>query len=127
MTLPLVFSRAMAVGHGWTPEAMDREVRSGRWTALRRGVYARSEDLRGRPLCAAADVIAAQLATAHEVVGTHETAAAVHGLPLLAPYTGPARLSSSARPGSSVPDAEARRGWCRRSRCTTVRSSRAPR
>jgi hypothetical protein len=108
MTLPLVFSRAMAIGRGWTPEAVDREVRSGRWTALRRGVYARSDDLRGGRLRAAADVMAAQLATGYEVVGTHETAAALHGLPLLAPYAGPPRVSlvrtaGQQRPGRGGP------------------------
>jgi hypothetical protein len=102
MTLPLVFSRAMAVADGWTRKAIDREVRSGRWTPVRRGVYARSEAAGGRRL-AILGVLAAQLATGHDVVGTHETAAAVHGLPLLAPYAGPPRLSIVRPPGQQRP------------------------
>jgi hypothetical protein len=103
MPLPLVFTRAMAVTAGWDPAAVDREVRSGRWTSLRRSVYARSQDVVDGPARALLDVVAAQLASEHEVVGTHETAAAVHGLPMLAAYDGPPRLSRVRPPGQGRP------------------------
>ena len=103
MPLPLVFTRAMAVTSGWDPPAIDREVRSGRWTSLRRGVYARTEDVPDGPGRAVLDVVAAQLATEHDVVGTHETAAAVHGLPLMRAYDGPPRLSRLRSPGEERP------------------------
>jgi hypothetical protein len=103
MPLPLVFSRAMAVTSGWDTAAIDREVRSGRWTSLRRGVYARSEDVPDGPERAVLDVVAAQLATEHDVVGTHETAAAIHGLPLMWAYDGPPRLSRLRQTGEQRP------------------------
>ena len=110
MPLPTVFTRAMAVDAGWQPCDIDREVRARRWTPLRRGVYAPTARLPmegGRRL--ALDVTAVQLATGHDVVGTHETAAWVHGLPLFTAYEGPLRMSrhrerALERPGQSTPD-----------------------
>ena len=99
----------MAVDAGWLPADVDKEVRAGRWTALRRGVYAVTTDLpaddRGRT---AFEVAAAQLGSSHDLVGSHETAATVHGLPLLAEHTGPPVLSRTRpagreRPGQVVP------------------------
>jgi hypothetical protein len=53
------------------------------------------------------EVAAAQLATEQDVVGSHETAALVHGLPLLRPYDGPVVLTrsrgSSRRPHPGSP------------------------
>ena len=103
MPLPLVFTRVMAVTAGWDPPAIDREVRSGRWTSLRRSVYARSKDLVDGPGRAALDVVAAQLATEHAIVATHETAAAVHRLPTMLAYDGPLRLSRVRPPGQERP------------------------
>jgi alkylhydroperoxidase family enzyme len=86
-------------------------VRTGHWTALRRSVYTVTEHLPpDGPQRVALDVAAAQLACAHEVVGSHETAALVHGLPLFHAYDGPPLLSrvrvrEAARPGLSSPTA----------------------
>ena len=94
MPLPLVFTRAMAVSAGWQPPDIDREVRAGRWTALRRSSYAVTADVPADgPRRVAVDVAAVQLASQHDLVGTHETAAMVHGLPLFVPYDGPVLLS----------------------------------
>ena len=94
MALPPVFTRAMAVAAGWQPRDVDRELRSGRWTGLRRRVYAVTATLpAGGPGRVALDVAAAQLASQHDLVGTHETAASVHGLPLFTAYDGPLVLS----------------------------------
>lgn len=88
---------------------IDREVRAGRWTGLRRSVYAATADLpadgRGR---AAADVTAARLASGLDIVGSLQTAALVHGLPLLTRHDGPVVLSrgrerGGERPGSGAP------------------------
>ena len=100
MELPVVFTRAMAVAAGWPPRAIDAEVRAGRWTPLRRGIYAASTDVPPvGPVLAALHVVAASLATASDVVGSHETAAQVHGLPLFLPYDGPPVLTRHRPPG----------------------------
>jgi hypothetical protein len=86
-------------------------VRTGRWTALRRGTSCRTADL--PPSGArrtALEVAAAALATDCDVVGSHETAAIVHGLPLFSPYAGPpvlsrVRLPRQTRPGHTSPAA----------------------
>jgi len=94
MSLPLVFTRATAVAGGWQPPDIDRELRAGRWTGLRRSVYAVTANVPvDGPGRVALDVAAAQLASQHDIVGTHETAALVHGLPLFADYDGPLVLS----------------------------------
>lgn len=109
MPLPLVFTRAMAISAGWRPADIDRELRAGRWTCLRRSAYAVTADLPpDGPGRAAAEVTAAQLASSHDIVGSHETAALVHGLPLFSPYRGPVVLSRSRerrrdRPAQGVP------------------------
>lgn len=109
MPLPLVFTRAMAVAAGWQPADVDRELRAGRWTALRRCAYAMTADLPpDGPTRVAAEVTAAQLTSRHDIVGSHETAALVHGLPLFSTYTGPVVLSRSrerrqVRPAQGVP------------------------
>lgn len=94
MPLPPVFTRATALTAGWAPDEIDKAVRAGRWSPLRRSVYAVTADLPADgPRRTAVDVVAAQLATSHDVVGTHETAALVHGLPLLTAYDGPVVLT----------------------------------
>lgn len=104
MGLPLVFSRAMAVDAGLQPRDIDAEVRGGRWTALRRSVYVPSALLPpDGPLRHALDVAAASLATDQDVVGSHETAALVHGLPLFAAYEGPPVLTRSRTPRGDRP------------------------
>ena len=104
MPLPLVFTRATALTAGWQPRKVDREVRAGRWTALRRGVYAVTAALPADgPRRVAMEVVAAQLVTDHDVVGSHATAALVHGLPLLTPYDGPVLLTRSRRPSRDRP------------------------
>ena len=111
MDLPLVFTRTMAVAAGCPPRDIDQRVRTGRWTAMRRSVYAMTEHLPpDGPRRVALDVVAAQLACEHDVVGSHETAALVHGLPLFCAYDGPALLSRTrspgvVRPGLSSPSA----------------------
>lgn len=111
MPLPLVFTRAQAVAEGWSPRSIDDEVRSRRWTALRRGIYvaAAAEDLPpDEPRRHALDVAAAALATGRDVVGSHESAAVIHGLPMFAAYDGPPVLSrvrqaKQVRPGATAP------------------------
>ena len=103
--LPLVFTRSNAVAAGWLPRQIDDEVRRGRWTALRRGVYAETallpDDAARRH---AVVVAAAALATDCDVVGSHESAALVHGLPLIEAYDGAPVLSRCRPPGRERPD-----------------------
>lgn len=111
MHLPHVFTRTTAVAAGWSPRDIDAAVRSGRWTAMRRGVYAVTEHVPpDGPSRVALDVAAARLASRHDLVGSHETAAHLHGLPLFQPYDGPVLLSRGreprqARPGLTSPSA----------------------
>lgn len=94
----------MAVRAGWTPRAVDAAVRAGRWSALRRGVYCWSEHLPpDGAVRVALDVAAAALATQCDVVGSHETAALVHGLPLFQRYDGPPVLSRDRLPRQDRP------------------------
>lgn len=109
MPLPPVFTRATAMDAGWAPEDIDRAVRAGRWTPLRRSIYAVTADLPPDGARRTAfDVAAAQLATSYDVIGTHETAALVHGLPMFTAYDGPvvltrARLQQQDRPWQAEP------------------------
>ena len=65
-------------------------MRSGRWTALRRGVYCETDQLPLDPVGRhAAEVLAAASATVNDVVGSHESAAMIHGLATFTRYTGP--------------------------------------
>lgn len=97
--LPLVFTRAEAVEAGFPAPAIDALVRSGAWIALRRGVYAEADRLPAdRAERHAADVAAAARATAKEVVGSHESAALVHGLTTFARDDGPPVLSRCREP-----------------------------
>ncbi len=111
MPLPLLFTRTMAVAAGWRPREIDHHVRAGRWTALRRSVYVVTAHVPpDGPLLAALQVAAAQLACEHDLVGSHETAALVHGLPLFHAYDGPVLLSRvreprQVRPGLTSPSA----------------------
>ncbi len=111
MHLPLLFTRTTAVAAGVAPRDIDQHVRTGRWTPLRRSVDAVTERLPpDGPQRVALDVAAAQLACDHEVVGSHETAALVHGLPLFHAYDGPPLLSrvrvrDARRPGLTSPTA----------------------
>lgn len=92
--LPLVFTRAEALAAGVDARAIDARVRSGEWTALRRGVYGETRRL---PAAAAerhaADVAAAARATAQEVVGSHESAALIHEVATFSLYSGAPVLS----------------------------------
>lgn len=107
--MPDVVSRAQAVEAGYGPRAIDELVRSGRWRALRRGTYLTGPSL---PTDAAEHeavrVRAAVLATGVPCVGSHESAALVHRLPLVVPYAGPPVLTRIRHPGG--PRAAARRG-----------------
>jgi hypothetical protein len=97
--LPLVFTRAEAVRAGFSARTVDALVRSGTRTALRRGVYAETAqlpaDARQRH---AAEVAAASRATKQAVVGSHESAAIVHGLTTFTAYDGPPVLSRCREP-----------------------------
>ena len=101
-----MFTRATAVRAGWAPRDVDALVRSGTWTALRRGVYAVTATLPADPRRAhAVEIAAAALATAYDVVGSHESAAVVHGLPTFAVHVGPPVLTRVRARGIDRPDA----------------------
>ncbi len=76
-------TRAQALASGSTTAEVDAAVRSGRWTSLRRGIYRtcpEPDDVLQRH----ADLVAAAvLATPGLSAGSHASAAALHGLPLL--------------------------------------------
>lgn len=104
--MPLVLDRAQALASGLTPQQVDARVRSGRWLSLRRGVYltqgALPEDPALRHACL---VTAAALASSVPCVGSHASAALVHGLPLLQRPDGPPVLT---RPPGTAGSAVAR-------------------
>lgn len=103
--LPLVFTRAEAVDAGVDEQTIDAHVRSGRWVALRRAVYAEAARLPAdRGQRHAAEVAAAARATAKDVVGSHESAALVHELTTFARYDGPPVLSRCREPRQDRPD-----------------------
>jgi len=102
--LPLVFTRAEALAAGNSDREIDSRVRCGNWTALRRGVYIETLLLPVEPaLRHAVDVAAAARATQQEVVGSHESAALIHGLTTFAAYTGPPVLSRFREPRHDRP------------------------
>ena len=102
--LPLVFSRADALAAGFDAQQVDAFVRSGTWTALRRSVYAESALLPPEPSARhAAEVAAAARATGLDVVGSHGSAAVVHGLTTFAAHTGPPVLTRHRRAGQGRP------------------------
>ncbi|MFI5099104.1 MAG: type IV toxin-antitoxin system AbiEi family antitoxin domain-containing protein [Actinomycetes bacterium] len=74
-----VFTRADALACGYSPDEIVSRLRTGAWTALRRGVYADSRPEPGdeRVLAAALAVLAPSAAL------SHRSAALIHGLPLL--------------------------------------------
>lgn len=107
-TLPsqTVFSRAELRVLGWSTDQVDVALRAGVLTALRRDQYAVTARLPASVQDRAAlHVVAAVRATRHDVVGSHETAAAVYGLDLLQPYDGPLRVTRVR--GEATPSARA--------------------
>ena len=102
--LPLVFTRAEALTDGIPAKQIDACVRSGEWTALRRGVYVETALLPAEPsLRHAVDVAAAAKATEQEVVGSHGSAALVHGLTTFVPHDGSVVLSRCREPRQDRP------------------------
>lgn len=102
----LVLTRRQALSPGRTGPQVDALLRSGAWLTLRRGVYLQAPVLpdsqAGRE---AVRVQAAVLTSGVPSVGSHESAALVHGLPLFVPYRGPVLLSRLRAAGARRPDA----------------------
>lgn len=102
--LPLVFTRAEALADGVTEKQVDARVRSGTWTALRRSVYIETLLLPADPaLRHAVDVAAAARATQQDVVGSHGSAALIHGLSTFKRHDGAVVLSRFREPRSNRP------------------------
>lgn len=102
--LPLVFTRVEALADGISEKQIDARVRSGEWTALRRSVYIATTLLPVEPaLRHAVDVAAAARATRQDVVGSHESAAVIHGLSTFAPHDGTVILSRCREPRRDRP------------------------
>jgi hypothetical protein len=84
-----VFTRRQAIEAGYSPGAVKHRVRTGRWLALRRGVYIRRslyQACKGDAERHALHVAAAVLALdAGDTVASHQSAALLHGLALLRP------------------------------------------
>lgn len=95
---PLV-TRARAVGAGLSTRAVDRLVRTGRWVAVRRGVYATSDHVaaqvhRSQVQRLADDAACLRISRAH--VRSHVSAAVVLGMQVLLPKV---PLTHVTRPG----------------------------
>lgn len=89
-----VVTRRQALASGCSAAEVDARVRSGQWLALRRSVYLLAPTLpEDAALRHAVLVRAASVASSEVCVGSHESAAVVHRLPLLVPYDGPPVLS----------------------------------
>lgn len=102
--LPLVFTRAEALADGIPEKLIDAKVRCGEWTALRRSVYIKTALLPVEPsLRHAVDVAAAARSTQLDVVGSHESAAVIHGLSTFAPHDGRVVLSRCREPRRDRP------------------------
>ncbi|MDP9433923.1 MAG: type IV toxin-antitoxin system AbiEi family antitoxin domain-containing protein, partial [Actinomycetota bacterium] len=92
--MSLVLSRAEALASGQSARQVDALVRSGRWLALRRGIYLTQPALPADPAVRhALKIRAAALATGVPCVGSSTSAAVVHRLPLLVPHPGPPVLT----------------------------------
>ncbi|MCW2776499.1 MAG: hypothetical protein JWN17_224 [Frankiales bacterium] len=102
--MALVVDRAQALSTGLTAREVDARVRSGRWIVLRRGVYLTQPALPSDPAHRHACLVAAAvLATSTPCVGSHTSAALVHGLPLLRRPSGPPVLTRApGTPGNEV-------------------------
>ncbi|HEU0101996.1 MAG TPA: hypothetical protein VFR07_06710 [Mycobacteriales bacterium] len=101
-----LLTRRAALHAGRPVREVDALVRSGRWQAVRRGVYWTAPQLPTAPeLRAALLVQAAVLSSGVPSVGSHESAALVHGLPLFVHYTGDPLLSRLRATGKDRPDA----------------------
>lgn len=87
-----VVTRAQLRACGYGDAAVRALLRSGRWTALRRGVYAQTARLECSP--EHPRLIAAWLALDGRAVLSHRSAAALHGLALLGP-PGPPQLTAA--------------------------------
>lgn len=74
VTPPGIFTTGDAIAAGWSEGAIARNVRSGRWRRLYRGVYARAD----MTLSAVDRAMAVHLATGG--AASHTTAARCHGL-----------------------------------------------
>lgn len=102
----LVITRRQALAAGRTGPQVDALLRSGAWLTLRRGVYLQRPALPGSSSALeAVRVQAAVLASGVPSVGSHESAALVHGLPLFVPYRGPVLLSRLRTAGDKRPAA----------------------
>lgn len=83
--MDLVVTSRQALEHGRTEAEVDALVRSRRWRPLCRAVYLTRPDLPSDPAAAHAALVAAVvLASSVPSIGSHRSAAVVHGLPLLA-------------------------------------------
>lgn len=93
--LPAVFTRAEALAAGLSRHQIAQRVRSGRWLALRRSVYADEPRYAALPVREQhlLSVVAALLTRGEDVVASHLSAAVAYGwvLPLDGP--GPATLT----------------------------------
>lgn len=99
-----MFTRAEALAAGYDARRIDARVRSGEWAALRRAVYAETTRLPGAAAERhAAEVAAAVRATAQDVVGSHESAAIIHGFTTFTRYDGPPVVSRSRQPQHARP------------------------
>ncbi len=81
------FTNSEARSCGYTKKMIRVQLESGRWTVLRRGVYVEPHVLRAAQADPAQghalEVAAALLALETDAVGSHQSAARVHGLSLL--------------------------------------------
>lgn len=102
--LPLVFTRAEALAADISEKQIDARVRSGEWTALRRSVYIETALLPvDASLRHAVDIAAAARATQQDVVGSHGSAALIHGLATFAKHDGSVVLSRFREPRHERP------------------------
>jgi very-short-patch-repair endonuclease len=101
----LVLTRDQAVTAGWSTREVAALVRSGRWRTLRRGTYLTGPELPEDPQAAhAVLVLAAVLASGVPAVGSHRSAAFLHGLPLLGPVPAEPVLTRIRTAGQARPD-----------------------
>ena len=100
-----LLTRRQALESGVTVAEIDQYVRTGRWVAVRRGVYALREfwdgldEWRGRPLYVAR---AASAAMTKPHVMSHDSAALEHGLEVLLPRQSLVHVTRSGALGSRV-------------------------
>jgi hypothetical protein len=92
-----VFLRSQAITAGYGRREIDALLREGAWSIIQRGIYSTADVLAAQKTAKGGtyllDCAARRLRLGGDSVISHESAAVLHGLPVLEPVRGPVRLT----------------------------------